>query len=283
MRMKRSDLCKPVMLLMLAGLSSFGVTTTALAAQQTIEERLERLERMANNPAMIQLSRRLAEQHREIQNLYGEVDRLKYQLKQLEETQAAQYQEEDKRLSDLEAVSKTDTDVMLPTAEVEVASPIAPQKPAEAIKAVEDAPAATEADDGVIEVEPATATEKKAYDAAFALMKQSKYQAAIDAFAQILQKYPTSQLASNSGYWQGEAEAVLGNDKKALAAFENVYETYPTTHKAADAMLRAADILASLGEADQAKSLYQKCIKAYSHLPAAKKAERRLKELGASN
>lgn len=282
--MKRSNLSKPVMFLMLAGLSSFGMTTTAVAAQQTIEERLERLERMANNPAMIQMSRRLAEQHREIQNLYGEVDRLKYQLKQLEETQAAQYQEEDKRLSVLEAANKNEADVMVPTAEVEVVQPAATQPAAEKVdEVVDEAPAAAEADDGVIEVEPATATEKKAYDAAFALMKQSEYQAAIDAFAQILQKYPTSQLASNSGYWQGEAEAVLGNDKKALAAFKNVYETYPTTHKAADAMLRAADILASLGEADQAKALYQKCIEAYSHLPAAKKAERRLKELGAAN
>ncbi|PLA74758.1 tol-pal system protein YbgF [Hydrogenovibrio sp. SC-1] len=281
--MKATYLSKRVAILTLTGLVSVGMVMPAMAAQQTIEERLERLERMANNPAMIQLSRRLAEQHREIQTLYGEVDRLKYQLKQVEETQAEQYQEEDKRLSELEAAQKQSAEAPL-VAVTPVVPVVTPQPEQPVTESVDESKPSTKSDDKAIEVEPATATEKKAYDAAFTLMKQSKYQAAIDDFAKFLKTYPNSQLASNSGYWQGEAEAVLGNEKKALAAFKNVYETYPSTHKAADAMLRAADILASLGEIDQAKALYEKCIKAYDHLPAAKKAQSRLKDLsGASN
>lgn len=282
--MKATYLSKRVAILTLTGLMGVGMAAPAMAAQQTLEERIERLERMANNPAMIQLSRRLAEQHREIQTLYGEVDRLKYQLKQVEETQAEQYQEEDKRLSELEAAQKQQTEATTSIAVSPAVPVVTPQPEQPVTESADEAKPSAEVDDKTIKVEPATATEKKAYDAAFTLMKQSKYQAAIEDFANFLKTYPNSQLASNSGYWQGEAEAVLGNDKKALAAFKNVYETYPTTHKAADAMLRAADILASLGETDQAKALYEKCIKAYDHLPAAKKAQSRLKELsGASN
>lgn len=265
-------------------LSSVAVSPVA-AAPQTIEERLDRLERMANNPAMIQLSRRLAEQHREIQTLYGEVDRLKHKLKQVEETQATQYQEEDKRLSVLETSLKADAQanpVQAGTASITEIKPKAPEPNAAETTPVKEPSA--ESDDKLIEIEPATASEKKAYDAAFKLMKDSNYQEAVDAFAQFLESYPSSSLASNSGYWQGEAEAVLGNDKKALAAFKKVYQIYPTTRKAADAMLRAADILSSLGEADEAKVLYQRCIKDYANLPAAKKAARRLKEVsGASS
>jgi len=277
----QQKLLAKIMFASLIGISSM---SSATAAQQTIEERIERLERMADNPAMIQLSRRLAEQHREIQTLYGEIDRLKYQLKQVEETQATQYQEEDKRLSELEAAIKSGE--ALENEATDTATVETPAEPEDQVidAVAEPPPKSTLADDKLIQIEPATATEKKAYDAAFGLMKQSNYQAAIEAFSQFLTTYPHSSLASNSGYWQGEAEAVLGNDEKALAAFKSVYETYPTTHKAADAMLRAADILASRGEVEQAKALYQKCIKAYDHLPAAKKAQRRLKELtGASN
>lgn len=276
-------------------LASFLLSSVAVspvvAAPQTIEERLDRLERMADNPAMIQLSRRLAEQHREIQSLYGEVDRLKHKLKQLEETQASQYQEEDKRLSELEQATKAKTEVSSDevssssvTAVIPDASQAIDAKPVTSESTTPVKEPSAESDDKLIEIKPATASEKKAYGAAFKLMKDSNYRDAVDAFAQFLESYPSSSLASNSGYWQGEAEAVLGNDKKALAAFKKVYQTYPTTRKAADAMLRAADILSSLGEADEAKVLYQRCIKDYANLPAAKKAARRLKEVsGASS
>ncbi len=73
---------------------------TAQAA--TLDQRVKRLERMMENPVLLQLSRRLGEQQREIQTLQDENDRLKRQLEQFKKTQNQRYAETDERLSRIE-------------------------------------------------------------------------------------------------------------------------------------------------------------------------------------
>ncbi|QBZ82921.1 Cell division coordinator CpoB [Hydrogenovibrio crunogenus] len=251
------------------------VMPVASAAPQPIEERVQRLERMADNPVLIQLSRRLAEQQRQIQSLYDEVDRLNYQLKQTQEKLAKQYKEADERLSVLEASQSSASNVQ----DGGSSSVLVPEETSTESQGKDVATASSSSTSGVM-THSATAKEKRVYEAAFALMKKSDYQGASKAFSAFKASYPNSDLASNSAYWEGEAEAVLGNDKAALKAFIDVYETYPTSLKAPAAMLRAADMYQEVGEKKKAKALYEQLIQDYPKKNVAEKARKRLSAMG---
>lgn len=78
------------------------ITSVSQAAGNSIEQRVERLERMTENPVLLQLSRRLGEQQREIQQLHDSIDRLKRDLRISENRANQRYKETDDRLSTLE-------------------------------------------------------------------------------------------------------------------------------------------------------------------------------------
>lgn len=82
---------------------SISVALPANAVQgATLDQRVKRLERMLENPVLLQLSRRLGEQQREIQNLQDKNDRLIRELNQIKGLMDKRYQENDERLSALE-------------------------------------------------------------------------------------------------------------------------------------------------------------------------------------
>jgi len=68
----------------------------------SLEQRVKRLERMLENPVLLQLSRRLGEQQRDIQTLQDENDRLKRDLNKLRALMDKRYKESDERFSLLE-------------------------------------------------------------------------------------------------------------------------------------------------------------------------------------
>ncbi|MGE4499995.1 MAG: tol-pal system protein YbgF [Hydrogenovibrio sp.] len=253
-------------------LAVVGFSATVQAATQSLEQRVERLERRADNPVLIQLSRRLAEQQRQIQELYGEIDRLKYQLSQTRDKMAKQYQETDERINQLETRPAGKAVTAVPVVSSEAVTPVV-----ESREATKEAAAESKAKTRAIH--PATAEEKKAYDQAFGLIKKSDYKSASEAFAKFKKQYPQSELASNASYWEGESEVILGHDQKALEAFKMVYEKYPDSSKALDALLRSADMHQEMGQVKEAKALYEKLLKAFPKGKAATKAEQRLKDL----
>jgi TolA-binding protein len=101
---------------------------------------------------------------------------------------------------------------------------------------------------------PATAQERREYDAAFSLLKQGLYTRASDAFRAFTQKYPNSTLAGNSQYWTAEANYVvpdallkvgysyyeLKNFDKACQTLNEAVTRYPNTTVARLAEIRLA-------------------------------------------
>ncbi|BCN93599.1 hypothetical protein THMIRHAM_13840 [Thiomicrorhabdus immobilis] len=82
---------------------SLSVALPAKAVEgATLDQRVKRLERMLENPVLLQLSRRLGEQQRDIQSLQDENDRLKRELKNLRSLMDKRYKESDERFSALE-------------------------------------------------------------------------------------------------------------------------------------------------------------------------------------
>lgn len=262
------------------------ITTSLQAQLQSLEERVKRLERITDNPVLMQLSRKLGQQQSEIQQLYDQVDRLQYKLNLMESKQNNRYKETDDRLSELKTAKSITAEHL--NNEQSVKSIIV-----EKTKIMAEASKPTikiaEAKPNVIIIKPkqvgliktraANKLEKSKYKAAFSLMKNKKYEAARLAFVAFKDTHPTSSLASNALYWAGEASLVLNKKQLGLDYFLEVIRHYAKSYKAPDALLRAADTLKHLNKIEQAKASYLQIQKDYPESQAAKRAAKVLKRI----
>lgn len=303
MRLKRSltnpsnDLLRLSMIsLSLLVLSPMAPAVQAASAEQAaMNARVERLERMADNPVLIQLSRRLAEQQSEIQALNDQVDRLKYDIKNFKDQEAKRYRDNDMRLTELEgnltsAKNTTDDEVMAAPSAAITPAPLpvttnlaAPAKPvfapAPSKRTATKANAQTLIKQNSIATQPATQAEKEVYQVAFDQMKNKQYPESVKSFEAFLSKYPNSSLASNAAYWAGEGYLILGDKDKALASFSVVEDSYADSSKASASLLRKADTVRDKGDKAAAKILYQKVGDLYPSSSVAGKAKERLMSL----
>ncbi len=286
------------------------------APTATLDQRVQRLERMMENPVLLQLSRRLGEQQREIQNLQDQNDRLKRDLRQLRALMDERYKENDERFSLLEGTqprsslistpsATTTNETVAPANSVEAAAPVAgmpevstpptaevpvlaiPEMEVQTEAAVQEsnnaeiAIAQTQAQEqpstsGVIQTRAATQVEKDKYKNAFSLMRSSKYEDSIQQFEAFMQNHPESDLASNAAYWAGEGYLVLGKEQQALDSFLKVLNQYPDSPKVPDATLRAGDSYERLGNSKKAVEMYEMIIQERPHSRAAENARKRL-------
>lgn len=305
--------------LLAATVSTLVLATTAVPVYAvqgaTLDQRVQRLERMMENPVLLQLSRRLGEQQRQIQELQDENDRLKRDLRQLRALMDERYKENDERLSVLEghepkaaipavtagamtspsySAAQTDAsaidnapalELMPPASEPASVPPVSDPALVPAEQMTSKAPAdekvviETETTQSLaIQTRPATEPEKEQYKAAFALMRSSKYKESVEQFEAFMQKHPQSDLASNSAYWAGEGYLVLGNNQAALDSFLKVLNLYPDSPKVPDATLRAGDSYDRLGQSAKAKEMYELIIQERPHSRAAENARKRLQD-----
>ncbi|MBN2646868.1 MAG: tol-pal system protein YbgF [Thiotrichales bacterium] len=284
----------PKSLLLLA--LSAGVFASQAQAQ-TLEQRLERLERMANNPLLLEMTRKMNDQEREIQSLQDRLDRLQNNAQVAGETlgktnaptqsdavdseRVAELQIRlEKALQTLEVqgarivLLESDLRQMKEQATVPNSTPVAqnsvpttPVVPATASNALP-----------TLRTRPATAAEQQAYQQAFALMRNSDYDGSIQAFAQFIESAKESDLAANAYYWKGEGHFIKDEFEQAYQAFQASYQQYPQSAKMADAMLRAADSLDKLTRLEEAKALYQQVVKQFAGSRAATNAQKRLEK-----
>ena len=88
----------------------------------------------------------------------------------------------------------------------------------------------------------ASASEQQAYDQAFDLLKQSRYEEAIAAFKEFLTTYPRSALADSAQYWIAEARYVNRAYEAALHEYNTLIRRYPASRRLPDAMLKVGYI-----------------------------------------
>ena len=264
----------------------------AAAPIPSVEDRLQRIERIIENPVLLQLSRRLGEQQREIQELQDQIDYLKRDLRKANRVGDNRFKETDDRLSALEKTQEGlenkiqtsfDVTAIHNERDTEAQENVVmdgvggedTQKPTVEASATEH----SELYLSPIKTHPATNKEQATYQLAFSLIKKGQYDLSIQAFDSFLERYPESELASNASYWMGEAFYIKKDHQAALDAFNLVIKRYPEALKVADAMLRAGDCLDNLKQLKKAKELYTQLIALYPDVPAAKKATKRLEKL----
>lgn len=121
--------------------------------------------------------------------------------------------------------------------------------------------------------------EQADYDAAFALIKQGKYDNAISAFSNFAKNYPQSARVANAHYWTGEAQYILGRNEDAIKALQIVYNRYGNSDKAADALYKLASIYQEQQKNAQAIPLYRQVMSKYPDTRAAQQAKQKLDQL----
>lgn len=207
----------------------------------TFEDRLGKIERVVNNQSLLELAQQLDAVRAEVAALRGDLEKVEHASSGSAERSKALFVDLDGRLRAVEAGA--------------VAA-------------------------GAASAASAASGEQGAYDAAFELLKQSRYEQARAGFAALLKNYPSGALRDNAQYWYAETFYVTKGFKPALAEFEKLIKDYPQSNKLPDAMLKVGYCQHELGQVDAARKSFGAVIEKFPDSDAAKRALERIKKLG---
>ena len=211
-----------------------------------METRMLRVERAANNEALLKLSQRINAMQSEIQQLRGENEQLAHELNTLKTRQREQFLDLDRRMQSSNSNiidSGSISNGSATTESVLINNSTAGQS--------SDVPTSDNK-----QMATATTTSNDAaqdYKNAFTLLKQGKYDESIVAFTGFLQTHSQSKYASNAQYWLAEANYVSKRYPQAQAEFSKVIEQYPASSKVADAKLKLGFTYYELGQYEQSR------------------------------
>ncbi|WP_432463256.1 tol-pal system protein YbgF [Agarivorans sp. QJM3NY_33] len=220
------------------------VSLNSPSSQLSLEQRVERLERMlqARNQVQLELQSQVDELSNSMSTMVGQLEQSNYQIEQITERQRELYQELDRRFAQLQT---------------------AVPKVAATTTAV-----------------PAAVGEDQAYDAAVALVMQDKnYDAAIPAFQAFIQDFPKSGYAPNAHYWLGQLQYTRGQREQAAQQFLKVVNDYPKSNKVAESLLKLGIIAQFQKNNDEAKKLFTRVVQEHPNSSAASLAKNRLGQL----
>ena len=122
-------------------------------------------------------------------------------------------------------------------------------------------------------------TEQQAYESAFEMLKQSRYQDAIEQFQALVNTWPQSQLADDALYWMSEANYVNREFEAALNGFRAVVERYPDSSRLPEAMLKVGYIQYDIGAYEQAAETFQDILARFPGHQVTVAAETRLRRI----
>ena len=214
-----------------------GCNTTSAAGPQPVAKQPQ---------PQLEMLNRLNSMEAELAKLRNTVEIQENELSRLRERQSEIYDNVDRRLRSIESGGTAGygaggyTPSSAPTALDIPAAPIAPAGADAAEAGTVAAVATTEA--VVQNTQAASSEEQQAYDDAFNLLKQSRYEEAVAAFKEFLNRYPRSVLADSAQYWIAEARYVNQAYDAALHEYNTLIQRYPSSRKLPDAMLKVGYI-----------------------------------------
>lgn len=121
--------------------------------------------------------------------------------------------------------------------------------------------------------------EQEAYDQAFGLLKQSRYEDAIAAFQRLADTWPDGQLADDAVYWQAEAQYVNREYAAALDGFTTVVTRYPDSARLPEALLKTGTIQYDIGAYQEAAAVFRDILQRFPDHQVAVSAQTRLRRI----
>jgi tol-pal system protein YbgF len=226
-----------------------------------LDQRLTRIERVVQNQSLLDLSNQIEALRADVRGMHNDVDQLNNSMDTLRRQQRDLYADLDQRMKALEA---------------RAAGSASAGSPASAAVGAAAGGAAAAAGAKTGDTLP---TDTSAYQTAFGLLKDGKYDQAIQAFQEFLANYPGSSLADNAQYWLGEAYYVNRSFSEAQGAFQAVIDKYPDSRKVPDALLKIGYCRYEMKLWESARAVLEQVISRYPDAPAAKLAQDRLDKM----
>ena len=211
----------------------------------------------------------------EVRQLRGEIETQQYRLQNLEKDQLDRYRDVDRRLSalilqqgdsPLPASSDSQPAVTGVTDSSVTEQPMADQQNGPAV-----------VDQPVVAQQPAqpeplpvpTVDDKTAYQNAFGLVRERKFDEAITAFQEFIRLYPESDNLANAYYWIGEVKLAQQELDAAQLAFESVVNQFPAHRKRPDALYKLGVVKDRRGDAAGQALAFQMLLDEYPTSSAA--------------
>lgn len=105
------------------------------------------------------------------------------------------------------------------------------------------------------------------YQHAFNLLRQADYAEAEQALRAFVDAHPEHDLAGNATYWLGETHYVRGQYDQAAVTFAEGFQSYPDGGKAPDNLLKLGMSLAQIDRMDDACGIYAELLDRYPEAP----------------
>ncbi|WP_303901050.1 tol-pal system protein YbgF [Thiohalomonas denitrificans] len=241
---------------LLPALLAFG---TSQGAEGSLEQRVQRLERVLASQPLLEMLTRLDQQQRELATLRGTLEEVRHQIENLKEHQRTLYLDTDRRLVRLEREGIT-SERLEAGAESDIAEPGRPTP-----------------DSGEL------IAEREVYQKAFDILRELRYEPAIAAFEALLKQYPDGRYAHVARYWIGEANYARGEYNRAIGAYRALVDKHPDSPKVAEALLKIGYSYHKLEQNGKSRSILEKLTKTHPGTTEARQAEALLERLEKPN
>jgi tol-pal system protein YbgF len=238
--------------------------------------RLEKVERAVNNRALLDMLDLLESLKTEVSTLRGEIEVQTHTIEQLKQKQRELYTDVDNRLQRVEKNGSTNSSTLAASEDTAVTST---EDTASTDEESSEASTVADSENSDAEKKPDPAKAEAAYQKAFKLLKDSRYDQALVAFKSFLKDYPTNPFSDNAQYWLGETNYVMQKYELAINEYQALLNTYPDSKKVSHALLKIGYSYAELGNAADAKKTLEEVKAQYPGTTAARLATERLRKI----
>ncbi|ODN68032.1 tol-pal system protein YbgF [Methylophaga muralis] len=252
---------------------AFLAPSVSMAEQESMQARMDRLERIIQGQGLTSLLTQVDQLQREIQRLNGTNEELSHKIDQMQQRQREQYLDLDQRITELQQQPAATQ----PPVRNDSASMVNDSIDSELVDSELQPPPADQMDGAIDTLAPvAVESGEAAYQAALQDLRGGRYQEALTALGAFPQNYPNSSYLPNVYYWQGEAHYVVREFDKAIVAFDKVLSSYPDSNKVSDALLKRGFSEFETGDTTKAQATLNQVIQQYPDTSAARLARVRL-------
>jgi tol-pal system protein YbgF len=238
------------------------------------------------------LARRLADTRADVENLRGQVSRLRAQVEdggtRPRATAPAPTSDIEERLRVLESTSSSrppdqapgtpPPGSVPPGSEFGSAAPAAPP-PSSMPPSSSSGSTVSSGAPASIDLDMGRSTNEE-YRAGLTQYQRGDTQKAVQTLRAVVNKNPKAELVPYAQYWIGEGYYSQGKYNEAILAYNEVLVGFPKSDRAPAALLRQASAFAELGDKIDARLILQKLISEHPSSPEAASAKKQLAALG---
>jgi tol-pal system protein YbgF len=255
------------------------ITVTGQGSESSLEARVTKLERVLNGQALTDLMTRIQRLQEDVQKLRGDLEVQDNDINGIKQRQRDLYLDIDRRLQQLETAMAAAKSGPAASTPQPAATPVPAPGATPPVSAMSPSPAAAPGMTTAAPPPPNPEQEQAAYQKAFDLLKNGRYDDAIAAFHDMLKSYPGGQLADNAQYWIGEADFAVRRFREAANEFGKVISGYPHSPKVPDAMLKLGFSYYELADWAKARDTLDQLKGRFPQSTAAQLADRRLQKM----